>query len=41
MTGFNPFASASPPSDVMIAYALVYMLVVFALALGWFARRDL
>jgi ABC-type transport system involved in multi-copper enzyme maturation permease subunit len=41
MTGFNPFAGASPPSDVMIAYALVYMLVVFALALGWFARRDL
>lgn len=37
----GPFAVASQPSDLMLAYAVVYMLVLLALALYSFSTRDL
>ena len=37
----GPFAVASQPSDLMIGYAIVYMLVLLALALYSFSTRDL
>jgi Cu-processing system permease protein len=37
----TPFASASVPSDAMVAWAVVFVLVVLAIAVRWFARRPL
>lgn len=37
----NPFTAASPPSDLMIAYAALYLLAALALTAHWFSRRDL
>lgn len=37
----GPFAVASQPSDLMIVYALFYMLALLVLALAAFSRRDL
>lgn len=39
--GFSPFSAASTPSVVMIAYAILYLLAAFGLALRLFKRRDL
>lgn len=39
--GGNPFTAASPPSDLMIVYAAVYLLTALAVAVRWFSRRDL
>jgi ABC-type transport system involved in multi-copper enzyme maturation permease subunit len=39
--GFTPFSSTSTPSPLMIAYAVVYMLVMIWLAMRQFSRRDL
>jgi len=39
--GFSPFTSTSVPSDAMIVYAVIYLLVVFALAVRLFNTRDL
>jgi len=39
--GLSPFASASAPSSAMLIYTLAYLVVLMALALRWFARRDL
>lgn len=37
----TPFASTSPPSGPMVAYAAAYALLVLALAMRGFSRRDL
>lgn len=39
--GFSPFTSTSVPSNAMIAYAAIYLLVVIALAIRLFNARDL
>jgi len=39
--GFSPFSSTSVPSNAMIVYAVVYLMVVFALAVRLFNTRDL
>jgi Cu-processing system permease protein len=39
--GFTPFTSRSYPSNAMIVYAVVYLVVIFALAVRRFSRRDL
>lgn len=39
--GFTPFTSRSYPSNIMIAYAVFYLIVVFAFAVRRFSRRDL
>ena len=39
--GFSPFSSTSVPSNAMIVYAVIYLLVVFALAVHLFNIRDL
>jgi Cu-processing system permease protein len=39
--GFSPFSNASVPSSAMVAYAGVYLVVVLAVALRHFGRRDL
>jgi Cu-processing system permease protein len=39
--GFSPFSSSTYPSNLMILYAFGYLLVVLALALHHFSRRDL
>jgi ABC-type transport system involved in multi-copper enzyme maturation permease subunit len=44
VTGFEfagPFAVSSQPSDAMIVYAVIYMVVLLLLALRSFSRRDL
>jgi ABC-type transport system involved in multi-copper enzyme maturation permease subunit len=41
VAGFNPFTGTTPPSDLMVAYAVVYLVVVLLLAVWWFSRRDL
>ena len=38
---FSPFANVSVPSNVMIAYAVVYMLVAMAPAVLHFQSRDI
>lgn len=37
----TPFGAASAPSDAMVVYAILYTAAAFALAIRWFARRDL
>ena len=39
--GFSPFTSASPPSPLMVWYALLYILVILGLAIRQFGHRDL
>ncbi len=39
--GVNPFTAASPPSELMIAYAVGYLLLMLGLAVFWFRQRDL
>jgi ABC-type transport system involved in multi-copper enzyme maturation permease subunit len=39
--GFSPFTSASPPSPIMVWYALVYLAVILGFAVRRFGRRDL
>jgi len=39
--GMSPFGTTSVPSPLMIAYALVYLLVVLGLAVQVFTHRDL
>lgn len=39
--GFSPFTSTSVPSNAMIVYAAIYLLVVIALAIRLFNARDL
>ena len=39
--GFSPFSYGSYPSNAMIIYALIYLLVVIALAVNSFKHRDL
>jgi len=39
--GFTPFSSTSTPSPLMIAYAMIYLLVMVWLAVRQFSRRDL
>lgn len=39
--GFSPFTSASPPSPLMVWYALLYILVILGLAVRQFGHRDL
>lgn len=39
--GFTPFTSRFYPSDAMIVYALVYLGIIFALAVRRFSQRDL
>jgi ABC-type transport system involved in multi-copper enzyme maturation permease subunit len=39
--GVSPFSSTTYPSDMMVAYALLYGVVILALALRHFSHRDL
>jgi ABC-type transport system involved in multi-copper enzyme maturation permease subunit len=39
--GFSPFTAGSPPSLLMVYYALLYTAVVLVLAIRQFNRRDL
>jgi Cu-processing system permease protein len=39
--GISPFSAGSAPSTIMVIYAVLYTLVVLALAVRTFARRDL
>ena len=38
---FSPFANVSIPSRVAVAYAGAFLVVVLAVAIGHFQRRDL
>jgi Cu-processing system permease protein len=37
----TPFGAASAPSSAMVIYAVVYTVAALALAMHWFAQRDL
>jgi hypothetical protein len=37
---FSPFANISVPSGAMVGYARFYLLVILALAIHHFQRRD-
>jgi hypothetical protein len=39
--GFSPFTSGSAPSQLMVWYALIYILVILGLAIRIFSKRDL
>jgi Cu-processing system permease protein len=41
LLGFSPFSSPSVPSDLMIAYAVVYLAICMGVALWSFQHRDL
>lgn len=41
LLGFSPFGTTSVPSPAMIAYAVVYIIAAFVLALRIFGKRDL
>ena len=41
MMGFSPFTSTSVPSPLMIWYGLFYIVLMLALAIRIFSRRDL
>ncbi|MGB8212257.1 MAG: ABC transporter permease subunit [Anaerolineales bacterium] len=41
LLGISPFGAASAPSLLMVAYAVVYLLVVLALTVRTFQKRDL
>ena len=39
--GFSPFTSGSPPSPLMVWYTIMYIVIIMALAIRQFKRRDL
>jgi len=39
--GFSPFTAGSPPSSVMVWYAILYAAVILAFAIQKFRKRDL
>jgi hypothetical protein len=39
--GFSPFTAGSPPSSLMIGYAILYAAVILAFAIRKFGKRDL
>jgi len=39
--GFSPFAIATSPSAAMVAYAMIFIVVVLLLAVRLFQTRDL
>jgi hypothetical protein len=41
--GFSatPFGAASAPSDSMVVYTVLYVVIALAVAVRWFGRRDL
>ena len=41
--GFSatPFGAASAPSEAMVAYTVLYMVIALAVAVRWFGKRDL
>ena len=39
--GMSPFGTTSVPSNLMLVYALIYLVIVLALAVSTFRRRDL
>lgn len=39
--GISPFTSASPPSPIMVWYAIAYAAVILGFAIRHFSRRDL
>ena len=39
--GFSPFSSSSYPSNLMLCYAVIYLLAAIAIAVRLFHRRDL
>jgi ABC-type transport system involved in multi-copper enzyme maturation permease subunit len=41
MMGFSPFSAGSYPSDIMLVYAGVFLLVMLLLAIRLFSTRDL
>lgn len=41
VAGFTPFTASSPPSAVMMVYAVLYLLVALWMATRWFQHRDL
>ncbi|MBL8045353.1 MAG: ABC transporter permease subunit [Anaerolineales bacterium] len=41
VAGFTPFTASSPPSALMLVYAVLYLLVSLWLATRWFKQRDL
>jgi Cu-processing system permease protein len=41
LLGISPFGASSVPSLLMVAYAVVYLLVVLALTVRVFHQRDL
>jgi Cu-processing system permease protein len=41
LLGFSPFSSPSVPSDLMLAYAVIYIIACMIVALSSFSRRDL
>ncbi|NLV21017.1 MAG: ABC transporter permease subunit [Syntrophomonadaceae bacterium] len=40
IASFGPFGAASTPSTVMLIYALVYIIIILALAFRFFGKRD-
>jgi len=41
LLGFSPFSSTSVPSPLMIGYAILYAILMMALAVRQFSKRDL
>lgn len=41
VAGFTPFTASSPPSAIMMVYAVLYLLVALWVATRWFQQRDL
>lgn len=41
MTGVTPFTSGSEPSTIMLVYAVLYLVAMFAIAVRQFGKRDL
>jgi len=41
--GFSatPFGAASAPSEAMVVYTVLYVVIALAVAVRWFGRRDL
>jgi hypothetical protein len=39
--GISPFSSATVPSPLMVAYAILYAALALGLAIRFFTRRDL
>jgi hypothetical protein len=39
--GMSPFGAFSVPSLLMVLYAILYLVIVLAIAIGTFNRRDI